>query len=661
MARSAVSRRTATRTSWLPARPSPAFIVFNVNTVSPEYTNCLEYDPAAQRKPSPFDAEAGPLCATIKDTVHDRANILVRVTPPNAGPDGVGKCEINSPCRFMVRIDSNGVKPYLSNPGFNATLSPNRATEFDADATASKNWNCGKSDPGRVLTCMNDAVPSLTTPQFVTQEVTVVAGPSWTKNSTMTLCATLTGKVNTFDNFHGDNQDCKSVILDPFNVKVSKTGDQSCSPGGDCHFTINLFNPGPIDHNAPVTITDNLKGLSSAQILSIKPPLPCASQPTQIPFSCTSPDAVCLNLDGKAGEKCGPQTFDMVVRLPNNASATQFANCASVTAGEKSRSDEEACHTVSLKPASPEPASSPVTHTATRMFRRHDLDRRAVPMPTGTRFNGQRCTSDKGDGGAYPVLPITVPPPPRTDCPATRPIGVYPNCCPTGTEYRSGACRSFGPGSGGSNGTIPGRERPTVCPTNRPMGDYPNCCPVERSTGPAHVVRYVKATIQPGRSRRHPFAPAVVRSAPIQTAAPTGTEFRFGACRSPHQSKESGGSNGTAPGREKPVCPRSRPIGAYPNCCPIGTEIRNGMCRGGSGGTNGTSPGRDQPPPQNVCPRSRPVGTYPTAARKERSSATACAEADPEGPTVPRRGMWRSARPLPPASPPEQVRRLLRT
>ena len=157
-----------------------------------------------------------------------------------------------------------------------------RATEFDADATASKDWNCGKSDPGRVLTCTDDAVPSLTTPQFVTEEVTVVAGPSWTKNSMMTFCGTLTGAVDTFDNFHGDNEDCKSVILDPFNVKVAKTGDQSCAPGGDCHFTINLFNPGPIDHNAPVTISDHLKGLSSAHILSIKPPLPCASQPTHI-------------------------------------------------------------------------------------------------------------------------------------------------------------------------------------------------------------------------------------------------------------------------------------------------------------------------------------------------------------------------------------------
>ena len=108
-----------------PGETISGVILFNVNTVSPEYSNCLEYDPAVQAKPSPFDAEAGPLCATIKDTVHDRANISIRVTPPNAGPDGVGKCAINSPCRFTVRIDSNGVKPYLSKPGFNAELSPN--------------------------------------------------------------------------------------------------------------------------------------------------------------------------------------------------------------------------------------------------------------------------------------------------------------------------------------------------------------------------------------------------------------------------------------------------------------------------------------------------------------------------------------------------------
>jgi uncharacterized repeat protein (TIGR01451 family) len=573
-----------------PGETITAFMMVNVNTVSPEYSNCIEYNPAAQAKPSPFDAESGPLCATIKDTVHDRANIAIRLTAPNEGPDGTGKCELNSPCRFQVRIDSNGVKPYLSNPAFNATVSPNRVSQFGGDATASKNWACGQTDPGLHLLCKNNVVTSMAPSQFVTQEVTIVAGPSWTKNSIMRLCVSLTGQINTFDNFHGDNTDCKSVILDPFNVKVSKTGDQSCAPGSDCHFTLNLFNPGPIDHNAPVTITDQLKGLSSAQILSIKPPLPCATQPTQIPFSCTSPDNVCLDLDGKPGEKCGPQTFEMVVRLPNDASAEQFSNCASVTDGQKNRSDDEACHTVSLTPKTtetpPPPASQPAREPSlppappvTECIRGMVLIGGLCQCPPGTEFNGRRCWSDTGEGHAYPVqsqpeLPTRADP----QCPRSRPVGVYPNCCPRGMEFKSGACRVI-------QITTPVR----VCPLNRPNGTYPNCCP-------------------------------------------HGMEFRFGACRRLQlPDTPQGGTNTTRPQTEdnkcppgmhkvrRPgqrrggicvpdhgtqTCPPNRPVGTYPKCCPVGMEFKNGVCRrtelpGHS--QKGTDPARPQTE-GNICP-----------------------------------------------------------
>ena len=373
----------------------------------------------------------------------------------------------------------------------------NRATEFDADATASKDWNCGKSDPGRVLTCMDDAVPSLTTPQFVTEEVTVVAGPSWTKNSMMTFCGTLTGAVDTFDNFHGDNEDCKSVILDPFNVKVAKTGDQLCAPGGDCHFTINLFNPGPIDHNAPVTISDHLKGLSSAQILSIKPPLPCASQPTQIPFSCTSPDNVCLTLGAPAGNKCGPRTFEMVVRLPNDTSAKQFSNCASVTEGERTRSDDKSCHSVSLKPVAAQ--TPPVTPPApvAECMRGMILIGGLCQCPPGTRFNGRRCWSDNGTGEAYPVQPGTEIPPPRGCLAGMILIGGVCQC-PPGTRFNGRRCLS-GIGNGEAYPVQPGTEpsksspptqRPPVpprCPRSRPEGNYPNCCPSTRCSEGAIV------------------------------------------------------------------------------------------------------------------------------------------------------------------------------
>ena len=87
-------------------------------------------------------------------------------------------------------------------------------------------------------------------------------------------------------------QDCADVKLDPFAVQVAKTGDQSCQQGGECRFDLDIFDPGPIPHHAPVTVTDKLSGLSSAEIVSITPAagadsFPCKPAPTKIPFTCT--------------------------------------------------------------------------------------------------------------------------------------------------------------------------------------------------------------------------------------------------------------------------------------------------------------------------------------------------------------------------------------
>ena len=89
---------------------------------------------------------------------------------------------------------------------------------------------------------------------------------------------------------------------------------------------------------------------------------------------------------------------------------------------------------------------------------------------------------------------------------------------------------------------------------------------------------------------------------------PVGTRYAHGVCRRPSTGGEqSGGTNGTQPTRE---CTGERPIGTYPNCCPVGTRYAHGVCRrpstGGeqSGGTNGT-------PGTKTCTGDRPVGTYP--------------------------------------------------
>ncbi len=89
-------------------------------------------------------------------------------------------------------------------------------------------------------------------------------------------------------------------------------------------------------------------------------------------------------------------------------------------------------------------------------------------------------------------------------CPADRPVGTAPNCCPEGTAFKNGVClrtqktpaepqkKDCGPGRVNMGGICvkTGKEKfPPVeqeqvpppkqnaCPPERPVGSYPNCCP----------------------------------------------------------------------------------------------------------------------------------------------------------------------------------------
>ena len=73
-------------------------------------------------------------------------------------------------------------------------------------------------------------------------------------------------------------------------------------------------------------------------------------------------------------------------------------------------------------------------------------------------------------------------------CPPDRPIGTYPNCCPSGTIFANGTCARIGGGAYPSRdpanpsrdpdrGKVDQVPKPNVCPADRPVGDYPNCCP----------------------------------------------------------------------------------------------------------------------------------------------------------------------------------------
>jgi hypothetical protein len=591
-------------------------VLIKTRTVSPTYTNCIDYNPAANGKPSPFDKESAGRCVTITDTAHQGANLMVGVIAPNAGANGVGECSINRPCRFTVRITSNGAQEFPGTALFGANVQPGTVEAIgNGPGMAMSGWICGDQGKANNLSCTNANVNMKMAPQTsVDAEVGVIAGATWKKNDTLTLCAHLNKDSNP-----NDNDACASVKLDPFNVKVTKTGDQACTLGSDCNFTIKLFNPGPIDHNAPVTISDKLSGLASAQIVSITPPLPCATQPTQIPFSCTSPGPVRLDLGAPEGSEFGPRNFKMVVRLPGNSPSKQFANCADVSDGVTSASDQS-CQTVSLKP--------PVQTCQAGMI----LTNGTCACPPGTKWNGKTC-SGEGTGGASMSKPITPEPAPGPGtggvslskqpgsetikvCPTDRPIGTYPNCCPQGTEYRDGKCRYTraapvevqcksglvkdartgkciacrrGMHAEG-NACVPDKvkqKQPALCPADRPVGTYPNCCPqgYEFARGKCRRVREQ-------RQEQQDSCPADRPVGTYPNCCPQGYEFGRGKCRRLRQQRQ----------EQQDTCPADRPVGAYPNCCPEGYVFARGICR----------PVREQRrEQQGTCPPDRPNGIYP--------------------------------------------------
>ncbi len=517
---------------------------------APEYVNCVEFVPQPQAPPASLvlDNTNGGRCVTVKDTSPQTPNLVIRKKAPNTNGGSDGHCNLKSDCRFTIEVSNNGLAPFTGPIRVTDTVSLGvpQFIGIGPGSPQSLPWKCDSVRNGvgaliaqSSITCELPALPNGLAPgTTATLEVSVTPGTTWKGSKTLKNCAEITS-----DGDIGANaikSDCASVALDPFNVKVSKTGDQQCLPGSNCTFKLTLFNPGPINHNDPVTITDKLTGLSSAQIVSITPPLPCATQPTQIPFTCTSAGPVRLDLDAKSGDEFGPRDFVMVVKLPNDASAEQFSNCATV-AGDTGSSDE-ACVTVATKPAPAGPCTGGMVMTARGC---------ACPMPT--KFDGKSCV---GAGGINTVpktetKPVPAEPPPVAATPPPQCRGgmilVENTCaCPPNTKWNGRECA----GSGGIN-TTPKTQ-----------------------------------TEQPP-----------VAKAPAVPSCQGGMILVDGACACPQFMKWNGracvgtGGINTTPGDEAPAprpvprdtttgaCPGDRPVGTFPNCCPQNSRFANGECR----------------------------------------------------------------------------------
>ena len=257
-------------------------------------------------------------------------------------------CPLTGPCQFKVDI-YNDAQPYNGALIFHSTIFAGPARTSTGQVAYS--MRAQRVPPGGSLW---DCAPSRrTAAQWKCQLAKVTGGagnlggitfevyPSadWSKDNILSLCAQLGTDPAGNDNIQPNKpkEQCASVRLDPFAVEIKKSGRQSCSPGAECRFDLEIFNLGPILHDDPVTITDNLVGLGSAPIVSIVPaagakPFPCAPAPTQIPFTCSGHMRLEINERHK---------YVMTVKLPADAPAGgSFKNCARIASGAGTPADQ---------------------------------------------------------------------------------------------------------------------------------------------------------------------------------------------------------------------------------------------------------------------------------------------------------------------------------
>ena len=286
----------------------------------------------------PQGGENPMVCAAVLGLRHKGPNLVINKEAPNAPFDGAtGHCALTGLCTFQITIKNIGDAPFTGVLHLTDTVGPGTPVRilkgggFGTCDEARNEQGAGGIAVNNSIKCDIGFPDGIKPNDTVQLEVLVEAGRSWGSDKNLKNCAELTAETD-MGPPETRKKDCAEVKLDPFDVGVTKTGDQSCQPGGECRFDIDIFNPNAaVIHNDPVTVTDKLSGLSSAEIVSITPgaeaeDFPCKPQPTQIPFSCTGHMKI---MPGHHNH------YTMIVRLPADASAASFSNCATVGDGAK--------------------------------------------------------------------------------------------------------------------------------------------------------------------------------------------------------------------------------------------------------------------------------------------------------------------------------------
>lgn len=624
-----------------------------------EYTNCIGYDPAANVAPVAFDNVFPGRCVTVKETTPEPPKLEVqKVSTSN------GVCDIKATCPFRITVTNTGKGQFAGPIIVTDTVDPQLPEGIAA--SNSPDWICSKED-ARTLRCQWRRGTTLDPQQSIFLDVIVKPGSTWKKNDVLKNCALLLRTPVTEPAIS-----CAEVKLDPFAVSVEKSGDKACPPGSNCTFKITLRNPGPIDHNAPVTITDALRQRVTAQIASITPLLPCATQPTEIPFTCTSAGPVRLDLDATPGQmdngvEVGPRTYTMVVKMPSDGSADVYTNCIFVAASDGGAQSVPACHNVSTRPVelsiSKTAASESCDEAAPCNFniKVSNASAKDIPGPITindlTRIGRTPMTNIKLVSASAPWTCISSAAP-GMQCshpgpvPANGTLDLALSLQPLAgslvgaTELRNCAGLA-GESAADANAcaTIPVKITapppppvPPTCAGDMVLTNGTCACPeFLRWNGRECVGTGGINTSRPGDETNDPvpIIPTGPATKPLcpegfigspPNCCPRGTEFRNGACRGPQ-----------SPPTPPPPCPEGF-IGSPPNCCPRGTEFRNGACRGPKPPkevgcprgqnrdpktgvcfscshndvfVNGKCVPKKAPPPPQQCPPDRPVGKFP--------------------------------------------------
>ena len=600
--------------------------------------------PGQPQVPPPLEAEKLPKFPP--DLLVGDPNIRVEMKAKSA------HCNFAYGCYFDITVTNAGAATYQGKIALNFVVIGFPEAAFGSGT----GWTCTSVRDLLVgAKCIHDETTILPGGQrFLTASFNPTAA---IRNDIVKTCATY---YYDYGNDPGtikiDDEACAEVQLDPFAVKMAKTGDQSCQPGGECRFDLKLFNPGPIDHNAPVTLTDGLSGIGPADIVSITPPLACATQPTQIPFTCTSPGNHPLKIGAE-------EHFSVTIRLPPEPKTGAFTNCASVAGVEgddkPGAGGPATCHTVQIG------SGSASADTSKSPSGEPKLVVEKIATATSCTDAGGGCTFDivvRNIGtGPFPG-PIEIQETVKADGALAASSNMRgdanaPWACSKAAPAKF-ACTHPGP-------LDPGKEARLQVNfglrADTGAKEIENCAALKGSSEQAC------AKIPLGAPADTPPPPVTCHGGMVPTkvgrcACPPGTIWQRRECvadtsgggistskdvpdesKAEQAPKPKGGGSDTSRDTDrgkveqvpKPkVCPPTRPVGTYPNCCPRDTIFSNGTCaKIGGGATPSREPPAGKPLPKDtgpltepgtkvgpilrkVCPPDRPVGTYPNCCPK---------------------------------------------